>query len=89
VELRRLLEYARLADIGVDTVAYVEPLRNTDELWDGVLGGSVNARAIVLAKTLKVQQWIRKELDRLVEPYRRDGQVHVPVSVRIAWGRRG
>ena len=88
-ELRRLLEGAGLAHIRVDTVAFVEPLRDADELWEGVLGGSVNTRAIVLAQPSNVQQQIRNQLDRLVEPNRHDGAIHVPVSVRIASGRRG
>jgi ubiquinone/menaquinone biosynthesis C-methylase UbiE len=88
-ELHRLLENAGLADIRVDTVAFVEPMRSTDELWEGVLNGSVNTRAIVLAQPPNVQKRIRTELDRLVEPHRHDGKVHVPVSVRIASGRRG
>ena len=54
-ELRRLFEDAGLADVRVDTVAFVEPLRNTDELWEGVVDGSVNTRAIVLAQPPEVQ----------------------------------
>ena len=64
-------------------------MRNTDELWEGVLDGSVNTRATVLAQPPDVQQRIRNELDRLVEPHRHHGEIHVPVSVRIASGRRG
>jgi SAM-dependent methyltransferase len=87
-ELRRLFESAGLSNIRVDTFAFVEPMRGTDELWDGVLGGSVNTRAIVLAQPPEVQQRIRNELDRLIDPYRHDGRIHVPVSVRIASARR-
>jgi len=36
-----------------------------------------------------VQRRTRRELAPLVEPHRHDGAIHVPVSVRIAWGRRG
>jgi SAM-dependent methyltransferase len=88
-ELRRLLEGAGLADIRVDTVAFVEPMRGTNELWEGVLGGSISTRAIVLAQPPDVQEEIRNELDRLVEPYRHARGIQVPVSVRIASGRRG
>ena len=87
-ELRRLFEGAGLVDIRVDTIAFVQPMRGTDELWDGVLGGSVNTRAIVVAQPPDVQQRIRDELDRLVDPYRHDGGIDVPVSVRIASARR-
>jgi hypothetical protein len=36
-----------------------------------------------------VQQRIRDELARLVDAHRREGGIDVPVSVRIASGRRG
>ena len=88
-ELHRLLEKAGLADIRIDPVAFVEPMRDADELWEGVLDGSVNTRATVLAQPPDVQKRIRDELERLVEPHRHDGEIHVPVSVRIASGRRG
>jgi ubiquinone/menaquinone biosynthesis C-methylase UbiE len=87
-ELHRLFEHAGLADVRVDTVAFVEPLRDADELWEGVVGGSVNTRAIVLAQPPEVQKRIRDELERLLEPLRHDQEIHVPVSVRIASGRR-
>jgi SAM-dependent methyltransferase len=87
-ELHRLFDGAGLADVRVETVAFVEPMGGPDELWDGVLGGSVNTRAIVLGQPPAVQQRIRDELDRLVAPHRRDGGIDVPVSVRIASARR-
>jgi hypothetical protein len=87
-ELRRLFEGAGLVHVRVDTVAFVEPMRSTDELWEGVLGGSVNTRATVLAQPPDVQQRIRDELARLAAPHRREDGIDVPVSVRIASGRR-
>jgi SAM-dependent methyltransferase len=87
-ELHRLLEGAGLADVRVDTVAFVEPMRGPDELWEGILGGSVSTRATVLSQPPAVQRRIRKELARLVDPHRREDGIDVPVSVRIASGRR-
>jgi hypothetical protein len=87
-EMWRLFEGAGLADVRVDTVAFVEPMRGTDELWECVLGGSVNTRATVLAQPSDVQQRIRDELARLADPHRREDEIDVPVSVRIASGRR-
>jgi ubiquinone/menaquinone biosynthesis C-methylase UbiE len=83
-ELRRLLEGAGLVDVELSTVAFEQRLSGTDELWEGVLGGSVNTRAIVLAQPLATQERIRTELERLAEPHRREGGIDVPVSVRIA-----
>jgi hypothetical protein len=73
----------------VDTVAFAEPMRSTDELSDGVIGVSVTTRATIKAQPLDIQKRIRDEFERLAEPHRHDGQIHVPVSVRIASGRRG
>jgi len=87
-ELRRLFDDAGLADVRIDTFAFAEPMRDAEELWNGVLGGSVNTRAIVLAQPPEVQQRIRNELDRLIDAHRQDGMIVVPVSVRIASGRR-
>ena len=87
-ELRRLFEGAGLVDVRAGTVAFVQPMRGTDELWEGVLGGSVNTRATVLAQPPDVQQRIRDELARLADPHRREDGIDVPVSVRIASGRR-
>jgi len=74
--------------VRVDTVAFAEPMSSTDELWDGVIGVSVTTRATINAQPLDVQKRIRDEFERLVEPHRHDGQIDVPVSVRIASGRR-
>jgi SAM-dependent methyltransferase len=85
-ELRRLLEGAGLLDVELSTVAFEQRLSGTDELWEGILGGSVNTRAIVLAQPLATQARIRTELERLAEPHQRGGGIDVPVSVRIAAG---
>ena len=87
-ELRRLLEGAGLVDVELSTVAFEQRLSGTDELWEGVLGGSVNTRAIVLAQPLVMQERIRTELERLAEPYRSEDGIDVPVSVRIVTARR-
>lgn len=70
-ELCRLFEGAGLADVRVDTDAFVEPMRGTDELWEGVLGGSVSTRVTVLAQPPDVQRRIRDALARLARPARR------------------
>jgi hypothetical protein len=45
-------------------------------------------RRPVLAQPPDVQQQIREELARLVDSHRREDGIDVPVSVRIASGRR-
>jgi ubiquinone/menaquinone biosynthesis C-methylase UbiE len=87
-ELRRLLEGAGLVDVELSTVAFEQHLSGTDEFWAGVLGGSVNTRAIVLAQPLAVQERIRAEVERLAEPHHGEHGIDVPVSVRIAAAAR-
>jgi SAM-dependent methyltransferase len=48
-----------LSEVKLSTVAFEQPLSGTDELWKGVLGGSVNTRAIVLAQPPATQERIR------------------------------
>jgi ubiquinone/menaquinone biosynthesis C-methylase UbiE len=83
-ELRRLLEGAGLVDVELSTVAFEQRLAGTDELWEGVLGGSVNTRAVVLAQPLVIQERIRTALEHLAEPHRSEHGLDVPVSIRIA-----
>jgi SAM-dependent methyltransferase len=87
-ELRRLLEGAGLGDVDLSTVAFEQRLSGMDELWQGVLGGSVNTRAIVLAQPLAMQERIRTELERLAAPHHREHGLDVPVSIRIASATR-
>jgi hypothetical protein len=88
-ELRGLLEGAGLGDVELLRVAFKQPLAGTDALWEGILGGSVNTRAILLAQPLVIQERIRIALEHLAEPHRREDGLDVPVSIRIASaGRR-
>ena len=61
---------------------------------EGVLDGSVNTRAIVLAQPPDVRKRIRDELERLIEPHRHDGKSTCPFPcasrrVGVASRRRG
>ena len=85
-ELRRLLEGAGLVDVGVDGRVR-RAAAGTDELWEGVLGGSVNTRAIVLAQPPDVQSGSAPS-SSVWQPDRREHGIDVPVSVRIAAATR-
>ena len=67
---------------------FEQRLSGTDELWEGVLGSSVNTGAIVLEQPLATQERIRADLERLAEPHHHGRGIEVPVSVRIASARR-
>jgi hypothetical protein len=87
-EFTRLLEGAGLADVGVETVEFDLHLRDGDDLWDGLVEGSVRVGPMILGQTEAVQRDIRARYDELLEPYRTRDGFAVPVSVKIASGAR-
>jgi SAM-dependent methyltransferase len=87
-EFARLLGDAGLTDVDVRTVAFTHRFASGDELWDGLLGGTVRTRALVLAQPKDVQAQISAVFDRLVRPYATNGGLEIPVSVKLASGRR-
>ena len=83
-----LLRGAGLTPAAVDTIEMVVAVADADELWDGVLGGSVRTSATVLAQPQAVQDRVRAAVARRAEEYRgRDG-LEVPVSVVVGSARR-
>jgi SAM-dependent methyltransferase len=87
-EFARLLGDAGLGDVDVQTVAFTHRFASGDELWKGLMGGTVRTRALVLAQPKDVQAQIRASFDRLVRPYATNGGVEMPVSVKLVSGRR-
>ena len=59
-----------------------------DELWNGLLAGTVRTAPIVLGQTDEVQLRIRAAFERLVKPYEAGGRLELPVSVNLASARR-
>lgn len=87
-EFARLLASAGLGDVDVQTVAFTYRSASSDELWNGLIRGTVRTRALVLAQPEGVQAQIRAAFDRLVRPYATDSGLEIPVSVKLASGRR-
>ena len=87
-EFARLLGHAGLHDVGVRTVAFAHRSGSSDELWDGLIGGTVRTRALVLAQPDAVQARIRAAFDRLVRPYAANGGLEIPGLDKLASGRK-
>jgi SAM-dependent methyltransferase len=87
-EFARLLASAGLGDVDVQTVAFTYRSASSDELWNGLIRGTVRTRALVLAQPEGVQAQIRAAFDRLVRPYATNSGLEIPVSVKLASGRR-
>ena len=59
-----------------------------DELWEGVLGGTVRTSSTILAQPDDVRRRLRDAVSRRVEPYRGPDGLRLPVSVVIGSARR-
>ena len=87
-EFTALLEGAGLRDVHVDRIEFDLDLVDGDELWNGLLQGSVRVRPLILGQTEELQREIRRRYDELLEPYRAVDGFAVPVSVRLASGAK-
>jgi SAM-dependent methyltransferase len=87
-EFDALLRDHGLEDTTVSTIAFTHRIATADELWDGLLGGTVRTSALILRQPEETRQRIRDAFDRLVGRYRRRDVLELPVSVKLAAGRK-
>lgn len=72
----------------VETLAFTHSVASADELWNGLLGGTVRISALILRQPQPVQERIHAEFDRLAKEYRSGDHLEIPVSVKLAAGRK-
>ena len=77
-----------LASPAVTAITFVHRVADADELWNGVLGATVRASALVVRQPQDVQLRIRAAFDRLAEEYRRGDVLELPVAVKLAAARK-
>ena len=86
-EFDRLLRDQGLEDIEVRTIAFSHAAPSPDDLWRGLLGGTVRTSALIVRQSEDVQRKIRAAFDRIVQPYQVGDRLEIPVSVKLAAGR--
>jgi SAM-dependent methyltransferase len=86
--LAALLSGAGLADAEVRSIAFEQEVADTDELWEGLLAGSVRTAALIERQPEQVRRRIRAALEKAVAPYRSETAIALPVSAKLASGRR-
>jgi SAM-dependent methyltransferase len=84
----RLFEDAGLGDVAVQTAAFTQRYSSADELWEKLMAGTVRMSALALAQPETVQREIRAAFDRRLLPYATDDGLEIPVSVKVAVGRK-
>jgi hypothetical protein len=83
-----LLRGAGLDRVDVRSIGFDERVADTDELWQGMLAGSVRTAALIERQSESVRRRIRVELENVVAPYRGDAGITLPVSAKLASGAR-
>ena len=86
--LAALLSGAGLAEAEVCSIAFEQEVADTDELWEGMLAGSVRTAALIERQPEPVRRRIRAALEQAVAPYRSETGIALPVSAKLASGRR-
>jgi len=87
-EFARLLRSQGLEDVQVQTIAFTHRERSADALWRGLLEGTVRTRALIVGQTDEMQRQIRSAFDRILEQFTVGAQLELPVSVKLASGRK-
>ena len=87
-EFAGLLRLAGLEGVAVQGFAFTHRLSSPDELWDGWLAAGVRTSALILGQAPETQRRIRAAFERLVRQYSAEGGLELPVSVKMASGRK-
>ena len=87
-EFDALLREQGLADTAVRSIAFTHRVATADELWDGLLGGTVRTSALIVRQPEQIRRRIRDSFDRLAGDYQRGNVLELPVSVKLAAGRK-
>jgi SAM-dependent methyltransferase len=87
-EFAGLMAAAGLVEPAVRTIELRHHVAGADELWEGVIGGSVRTRALVESQDETTRARIRREFDALVVPFATERGLEVPVSIKLASARR-
>jgi len=87
-EFRRLLEGQGLVGVEVRRIAFTHRVEAFEDLWRALQRGTVRMASLVLGQSEETRERIRASLERGMAGYATDGRFEVPVSVKLAAGRK-
>lgn len=87
-EFATLLKDQTFTDVEVGTVAFTHSIDSADELWDGLLHGTVRTSAVIRGQAGDVVQRIRASFGRRLDSYWTGDTYELPVSFKLARARR-
>ena len=85
---RRLLEGARLVDVEVWRAAFTHAVMSFEDFWSALQRGTVRMASLLHGQSDETRERIRAGLERRLAAYASDGRFDVPVSVKLAAGRK-
>lgn len=85
-ELRALLEQQGFDPVTVRTITFAYPVSAVDELWSGIIGGTVRTSALISRQPVMTQHRVRDAFADSLERYRRGDFLELPTSVKLAAG---
>lgn len=86
--LSELLAAAGFEQVEVRSLSFVHSLSGADELWNGLVGGTVRMAALVSGQPKETWHRIRVAFDRITSDYTIAGTMELPVAVKVASGRK-
>jgi SAM-dependent methyltransferase len=87
-ELATLLRGAGFEGVAVSTVAFSQPVGTADELWDGMLGGTVRLGITIRSMGEGERARLREAVGQRLAPYATDRGIELPVSAKLASGMK-
>jgi SAM-dependent methyltransferase len=87
-EFRRLFEGQGLVEVEVRRIAFTHPVKSFSDFWSALQRGTVRMASLVLGQPEETRERIRAALERRLAAYAMDGRFEVPVSVKLAAGRK-
>jgi ubiquinone/menaquinone biosynthesis C-methylase UbiE len=87
-EFARLLEGQQLESIEVESITFSHHVSSSDELWSGMLAGTVRTSALIQRQPDEVQEQIRAAFERVVQQQRVGDGLAIPVAVKLASARK-
>jgi SAM-dependent methyltransferase len=85
-ELRRLLDGAGVGEVTVETLTFTHSVVDADQVWAGIVEGTVRTAALIVRQPTAVQRRLRAAFTEILEAYRRGATVEIPVAVKLAAG---
>jgi SAM-dependent methyltransferase len=87
-EFRSLLGEAGLVDVEVRRIAFTHPVRSFGDFWGALQNGTVRMASLVRGQSEETRESIRAALERRLAAYGTEGRFDIPVSVKLAAGRK-